>query len=126
MPSYQIEPRNLSELIKLLSALRLPGTNNFDALFCTEPTDLAAIDAVFSGTVAALNIDRTELAKDVLYALSETCPAQEESNVQSKISLAFLPSIPVKPDWKNASTVAFSGRDLVLLVQLRRRSASID
>jgi len=61
----------LIALSTLIHALQLPQSGVEDWLVFEGRHDLAAMDVVLTGTIAALDLDRNEVASDAAWALAQ-------------------------------------------------------
>jgi hypothetical protein len=96
---YQRRPIALSLLIH---ALQLPQCGVEDWLVFDERRDLAAVDAVLTGTIAALDLDQTEVATDAALALARVTDTSQARDANNAL-LNMLPELPVEPDWERAA-----------------------
>src|SRR5581483_3692033 len=101
VPSPRHRQRRPVALSMLIYALQLPRVGFEDWLVLDERRDLAALDVVLIGTIAALSLDQTELATDAAWALARIAdePHAGDNNIAL---LSILPALPVEPDWLRA------------------------
>jgi hypothetical protein len=96
-----IGQRHPVALSMLIHALQLPQCGVNDWLVLNEHQDIAALDAVLMGTIAALNLDQNEVAADAVWALECVTDTSQEKDGNNAL-LSILPKLPAEPDWLRA------------------------
>ncbi len=98
-PSSEDNQRRPIALSMLIHGLQLPQCGVKDWLVFNERRDLAALDVVLTGTIAALDLDQTEVATDAAWALARITQARDADTAL----LSILPEIPAEPTWELAA-----------------------
>lgn len=98
-PSSEDNQRRPRALSMLVHALQLPQCGVEDWLVFDERRDLAALDVVLTGTIAALDLDHTEVATDAAWALARITQARDATTAL----LSILPGLPAEPNWELAA-----------------------
>lgn len=97
----------------MIHALQLPQSSYEDWLVLRERQELAALDAVLMGTIAALTLYQVEVATDAAWALRCVTDTSQTKGANT-ILLNILPRLSVESDWRCAVREAkISAPDLV-------------
>lgn len=97
-PSTLIKKRSkLKALTVLLYALHVPdsGITHWDILRRLD--DIEAVDAVLLGYIEALQLDKKELARDAIWALTELHKANQQG-IAVRSLLSLLPKVPMSEE----------------------------
>jgi len=87
----------LKALAMLLYALQVHDAPLQDWLVLRNLDDIQAIEAVLSGYIEALHLDKEELAQDAAWALTELQKRDRDGTVDRSL-LSLLPKFPVNPE----------------------------
>ncbi len=87
----------LKALTVLLYALQIPDAPVQDWWALRHLDDIGAIEAVLSGYIEALHLDKEELAQDAAWALTELQKRDRDGTVDRSL-LSLLPKFPVNPE----------------------------
>lgn len=87
----------LKALAMLLCALQVHDAPLQDWLVLRNLDDIQAIEAVLSGYIEALHLDKEELAQDAAWALTELQKRDRDETVDRSL-LSLLPKFPVNPE----------------------------
>lgn len=80
--------------------------------------DEPAVDTVLRGVIAALDIDQTELAKDIAWARLHLC--EQEFDL-----LRQLPRLFCEPDWNKAKSIKLPAADLIRALSHPSKAVSV-
>jgi hypothetical protein len=124
-PSTADNQRRLIALSLLIHALRLPQCGVEDWLVLAERHDLVAVDVVLAGTIAALDLDQTEVAIDAAWAFARITNALQAQDANTAL-LSMLPELPVEPNWERvAESTSLPASDLVRALRHPSRAIAI-
>jgi len=124
-PSAEGNQRRLIALSMLIQALQLPQCGAKDWLVLDERHDLAAVDVVLAGTIAALDLDQTEVATDAAWALARFSDTSQARDPDTAL-LSMLPELPAEPKWECvAERVDLPASDLVRALSHPSRAIAI-
>jgi len=101
-PSIEDNQRRPIALSMLIHALQLPQWGVEDWLVFDERHDLAAVDAVLTGTIIALDLDQTEVATDAAWALVRVTGTSQAKDADTAL-LSMLPELPAETNWERAA-----------------------
>lgn len=102
----------LRALAVLLYTLQLPETPIQDWLVLRRQDDIQAIEAVFSGYMEALHLNKEELAQDAAWALAEL-QKMNQDGIVGKSLLSLLPKFPVNPEISKRDSLNVQIEDLI-------------
>ena len=108
--------RKLKALALLIYALRVPKSDvrHWDVL--NRLDDVKAIEAVLSGYIAALQLNKEELAEDAAWALAELHRMSQSGVVHTSL-LSLLPKFPVSPEIHVVDYIDIRVQDLIRALQ---------
>ncbi len=112
--SFPLEPKRskLKALAVLLYALQLPETPVQDWLVLRRSDDIQAIEAVFSGYMEALQLNKEELARDAVWASAQLQQMNQDRTIVRSL-LSLLPNFPVNPEIPKLVSLNVPTEDLV-------------
>ena len=110
-PSTQ-KRRKLRALAVLLYSLYVPEAAIQDWYVLRQLDDAQAIEAVLSGYITALQLDKEELAQDAAWALGELQKIHQSKMVGRSL-LSLLPRFPVNPEIPKLDSLRVRVSDLI-------------
>ncbi len=102
----------LRALTVLLYALQLPEAPIRDWWMLGRPDDIPAIEAVLSGYIEALDLNKEELTRDATWALAGL-QKMDQDGTRWKSLLSLLPKFPVNPEIPKCASLDVRSEDLV-------------
>src|SRR6266487_3604628 len=102
----------LKALAMLLYALQVHDAPLQDWLVLRNLDDIQAIEAVLSGYIEALHLDKEELAQDAAWALTELQKRDRDGTVDRSL-LSLLPKFPVNPEIRKLASLNIQVEGLI-------------
>ena len=113
-PSYTAAKKRskMRALAILLYALRIPEAAVQDLLILRQLDNVQGIEAVLSGYIAALRLDKKELAQDATWALAELQKMNQDGIVGGSLS-SLLPKFPISPEIHQIDSLGIAVAEIV-------------
>jgi len=102
----------LKALAVLLYTLQIPDAPVQDWWALRHLDDIGAIEAVLSGYIEALHLDKEELAQDAAWVLTELQKRDQDGTVDQSL-LSLLPKFPVNPEIRKLDSLNVQVEDLI-------------
>jgi hypothetical protein len=112
-PNVSIKKRRkLQFLATLLYTLQVPETPFRDWLALRRLDDVAAIEAVLSGYIEALHLNKEELALDTVWVAAELKKMKLGEDIQRSL-LSLLPKFPISSALQKMTSLPVAKKDLL-------------